>query len=360
MNCILLQKMELPNEISKNILTIGCEYKPVPKGGVAQVQSHYDNLVYSEFKFIANSGSGSKLRKLSIAIGSLLLLIWRCLTDHDIKIVHIHTASYNSFRRSAWFLHIAKLMRRKVILHIHGGGFKDYYATDNEWVSKILNKADGLIVLSEFWKEFFETIVPASRITVVENIIDYPQKQNVEKDGKLHLLFLGLIADAKGIFDLLDVLREHKDELEGRLVLHVGGNGEVDRFNQFVAENKLQDIVVYEGWVSGEKKVNLLNLCDVYILPSYAEGVPISILEAMSYDMAIVASNVGGIPELVNETNGIMFNPGDKDAIYASLKVLLEIPTALDDLKLNASKGVEVHYADEVAKRLEICYNELL
>lgn len=348
--------MKLSKEISKNILTIGCEYKPVPKGGVAQVLQHYDNLVYSDFEFIANSGAGSKLRKLWIAIGSLLMLMWKCLTDCDIKIVHIHTASYNSFRRSAWFVHIAKLMRRKVILHIHGGGFKDYYATDKEWVSKILNKADGLIVLSEFWKAFFETIVPVSRITVVENIIDYPQKREMKKDGKLHLLFLGLIADTKGIFDLLDVLVEHKTEFEERIVLHVGGNGEVDRFNQFIADNKLQDIVVYEGWVSGEKKVDLLNLCDVFVLPSYAEGVPISILEAMSYDMAIVSSNVGGIPELVNETNGIMFNPGDKDAIYASLKLLLDTPEKLDDLKLNASKGVEVHYADVVAKRLEICY----
>lgn len=351
--------MKLSKEISKSILTIGCEYKPVPKGGVAQVLQHYDNLVYPNFKFIANSGEGSKLRKLWIAIGSLLLLIWKCLTDRDIKIVHIHTASYNSFRRSAWFVHIAKLMRRKVILHIHGGGFKDYYATDKEWVSKILNKADGLIVLSEFWKEFFKTIVPSSRITVVENIIDYPQKREMKKDGKLHLLFLGLIADAKGIFDLLDVLTQHKSEFEGRVVLHVGGNGEVDRFNQFVAEHNLGGLVSYEGWVSGDKKVDLLNLCDVYVLPSYAEGVPISILEAMSYDMAIVASNVGGIPELVNETNGIMFNPGDKDAICASLKLLLDTPEKLDDLKRNTSKGVEVHYALNIKQKLNLVYKKI-
>jgi glycosyltransferase involved in cell wall biosynthesis len=352
--------MKLPNEISKNILTIGCEYRPVPKGGVAQVLQHYGNLVYPNFKFIANSGEGSKLRKLWIAITSLLMLMWKCLVDKDIKIVHIHTASYNSFRRSAWFLRIAKMMHRKVILHIHGGGFKDYYATDREWVAKILNKADGLIVLSEYWKEFFKKIVPSSRVVVVENIIDYPQKREVEKDGKLHLLFLGLIADAKGIFDLLDVLREHKGEFNGRLVLHVGGNGEVDRFNKFVAERDLDGLVSYEGWVSGDKKVDLLNLCDLYILPSYAEGVPLSILEAMSYDMAIVASNVGGIPELVNETNGILFNPGDKDAIYQSLKTLLDSSEKLDNLKSNASKGVEVHYADVVEKRLEKIYKELL
>ena len=352
--------MKLPNEISKNILTIGCEYRPTPKGGVAQVICLYDNLIYPKFKFIANSGEGNKFRKLWIAIESLLIMIWRCLVDKDLKIVHIHTASYNSFRRSVWFMRVAQFMHRKVVLHIHGGGFKDYYATDKEWVSKILNKADRLIVLSPFWKEFFDTIVEPSKVYVIENIIEYPQKKSVMKDGRLHLLFLGLIADAKGIFDLLDVLREHKGEFNGRLVLHVGGNGEVDRFNQFVAEHNLGGLVSYEGWVSGDKKVDLLNLCDLYILPSYAEGVPLSILEAMSYDMAIVASNVGGIPELVNETNGIMFNPGDKDAIYQSLNTLLESSEKLDNLKSNASKGVEVHYADVVEKRLEKIYKELL
>ena len=352
--------MKLSNEISKNILTIGCEYKPVPKGGVAQVIYLYDNLIYPKFKFIANSGGGNKFRKLWIAIESLLMMIWRCLVDKDIKIVHIHTASYNSFRRSVWFMRVAQFMRRKVILHIHGGGFKDYYATDKEWISKKLNCADRLIVLSPFWKEFFDTIVEQSKVYVIENIIEYPQKKSVTKDDRLHLLFLGLIADAKGIFDLLDVLREHKEEFKNKLILHVGGNGEVDRFNKFIADNHLRDMVLYEGWVSGDKKVDLLNLCDLYILPSYAEGVPLSILEAMSYDMAIVASNVGGIPELVNDTNGIMFNPGDKDAIYQSLKILLESSEKLDNLKSNASKGVEVHYADEVERGLKILYLNLL
>lgn len=345
---------------SKNILTIGCEYKPVPKGGVAQVICLYDNLIYPKFKFIANSGGGNKFRKLWIAIESLLTMMWRCLVDKDLKIVHIHTASYNSFRRSVWFMRVAQFMRRKVILHIHGGGFKDYYATDKEWVSKILNKADRLIVLSPFWKEFFDTIVEPSKVYVIENIIEYPQKKSVAKDDRLHLLFLGLIADAKGIFDLLDVLREHKGEFNDRLVLHVGGNGEVDRFNKFVAEHDLGSLVSYEGWVSGDKKVDLLNLCDLYILPSYAEGVPLSILEAMSYDMAIVASNVGGIPELVNDTNGIMFNPGDKEAIYQSLKTLLDSSEKLDNLKSNASKGVGVHYADIVEGELKKIYLNLL
>lgn len=352
--------MKLSKEISKNTLTIGCEYKPTPKGGVAQVLSHYDNLIYFQFKFIANSGEGNKFRKLWIAIGSLLMMIWKCLVDKNLKIVHIHTASYNSFRRSVWFMRVAQFMHCKVVLHIHGGGFKDYFITDREWISKALNRADRLIVLSPFWKEFFDTIVEPSKVYVIENIIEYPQKKSVAKDGRLHLLFLGLIADAKGIFDLLDVLREHKDVFSDRLVLHVGGNGEVDRFNKFVVEHDLGGLVSYEGWVSGDKKVYLLNLCDVYILPSYAEGVPLSILEAMSYDMAIVASNVGGIPELVNETNGIMFNPGDKDAIYQSLKTLLESSEKLDNLKSNASKGVEVHYADVVEAELKKIYLNLL
>ena len=78
--------------------------------------------------------------------------------DRKIKIVHIHTASYNSFKRSAWYVSLANFMRKKVLLHIHGGGFKEYYATNPQWISSVLNKCDGIITLSESWKEFFQGV----------------------------------------------------------------------------------------------------------------------------------------------------------------------------------------------------------
>ena len=106
------------------ILSVGCNYKPV-RGGIAQVLDIYDKYIFKEFRFIANSGGGA-FRNVWILLSSIGMLIKQLLGKREIKIVHIHTASYNSFYRSSIFVMLSKLLGRKVILHIHGGGFKDF------------------------------------------------------------------------------------------------------------------------------------------------------------------------------------------------------------------------------------------
>ena len=125
-----------------NILSIGCNYKPV-RGGVAQVLDIYDKYIFKDFRFIANSGGGG-FRNLRILLVSICRLIKQLLSKREIKIVHIHTASYNSFYRSAIFVLLSKVLGRKVILHIHGGGFKDFYKTNPRLIRKILEIADWL------------------------------------------------------------------------------------------------------------------------------------------------------------------------------------------------------------------------
>ena len=131
------------------------------------------------------------------------------------------------------------------------------------------------------------------------------------------LLFLGLLGKNKGIYDLLECIRDHKVEFQGKLKLYIGGNGEIEHVKQLIKEYGIADIVIFEGWVSGDKKIELLNKSDAYILPSYKEGLPISILEAMSYGMPIISTPVGGIPEIVsNGENGYLVEPGNKEDIY--------------------------------------------
>lgn len=87
-------------------------------------------------------------------INALIEVFLRLTIQRRIKIVHIHTASWNSFRRSILFIRLAKMMRRKVVVHIHGGGFKEYYASNPEFVRKYLLMANCVIALSESWREF--------------------------------------------------------------------------------------------------------------------------------------------------------------------------------------------------------------
>lgn len=350
----------LSEKISKNILTIGCSYRN-PKGGIAMVMKNYEDYVFPDFKCVVNSGGKNKFEKLFKGVYGLILMFSKLLFDRKIKIVHIHTASYNSFKRSIWYLRLAKFFRKKVILHIHGGGFKDYYATNPKWISKMLNKSDGIIVLSESWKEYFQTITQHPEIFIVENIVAEPINGEKHKSDKFELLFLGLINPAKGIFDLLEVLKENINEFSGKVLLHIGGNGNVDELKQKIEEYGLSDMVAFEGFVSGDKKTELLQNCDAYILPSYVEGLPISILEAMSYKKPILSTPVGGIPEVVKDgVNGILFDPGDKNAIASAIIKLQQDNNLLKQMEKESYRIIQPHFPDNVISKLEQVYKELL
>lgn len=343
----------------KNILSIGCDYIP-PKGGVAQVMYTYSQEIYSTFHCITNSGAKNAVGKLLQALWGIVHMIIYLIYYNNIRIVHIHTASYKSFIRSSWYLRVAKMIGKKTILHIHGGAFKDYYKTNPKWILKILLKADCIFALTESWNRFFSDELHLPNVVTVQNIIPTPVIKEVDRDERIHLLFLGAINDQKGIFDLLSVINQHRMEWHGKLVLHVGGDQEVERLQYYITEHDLGDLVKYEGWVNGEKKIELLNLMDVFILPSYVEGLPISILESLSYGKPVITTPVGGIPEVVNDTNGFIFAPGDVTALSEILKGIIINPTILKKKSNHAMDSVKSNFPYSITKVLDKTYMNLL
>lgn len=303
------------------MLTVGPDFNP-PKGGIAQVVYNYRHYVFGDdFHFIANSCGGSKVRKAMFALLAVLKMVWELSLKRQIRIVHIHTASYTSFTRSCLYMTIAKAMGRKVIMHVHGGAFRDYYNENKSYVARKLRQCDCVVVLSDFWRRFMTDEVGVSRVEVVNNIIPKPELGAAAVgDGKMHAMFMGLLIHDKGIYDLLDALARIKNELDGRFLLHVCGTGETDAVNARINELGIDCLVSLEGWVSGQAKTRLMNLCQLFVLPSYIEGLPLSILEAMSYKMCIIATNVGSIPELLaNASFGEMIEPGDTDALVRAI-----------------------------------------
>lgn len=341
---------------SNKVLTIGCHCEP-PRGGVAFVLKTYKDCIYSPFRFIANS-KGSLLANLWYLMKSYVQCEWIYKTDKEIEIVHIHTASYNSFKRSVWYIKQAKHHGKKVVCHVHGGGFLEFRKICPEFVDKHLRMCDAIVALSETWRRYFAEELGFKNVYVVNNIIKIPQIVPVEKDGRFHILFLGLISETKGIFDLLEVMRNHKEEWHNRIVLHVGGNGKVDQFKQMVTDYQLDDMVVYEGWVSGEKKASLFNLSDAYILPSYTEGVPISILESMSYGVPVLSTPVGGIPEVIRSgENGILFQPGDKAAMADAINKLLNNKDLCQQMSERELVEAKDYLPESIAEQLDAVYN---
>ena len=352
---------KLSETCCQSVLTVGCNYKH-PKGGIAQVMHTYSKDVYSVFRCVVNSGGNSFLQKLMRAIVATFHTIVLLIIDRRIKILHIHTASYNSFKRSAYWVSLGKFFHKKIVLHIHGGGFKEYYLTNPKWIQSVLDRSDCLIALSDSWKQYFQGELGCKQVSIVENVIPNPIFKAIKQsDDRMHLLFLGLIDEEKGIFDLLEMIAEHKDDLAERILLHIGGLGKVDQLRETIARLQLASCVSYEGFVAGEQKLNLLNLSDVFILPSYIEGLPIAILEAMSYGMPVLSTPVGGIPEVVEHgQNGYLFEPGNKDQMFRSISELLQHPEQVEAMGTISKKLATHDLPKQTKDKLEAIYQQLL
>lgn len=344
---------------SENILTLGPEYKN-PKGGIAQVLYSYKNFVYKDFKHVKSGGGSHIISKLYFFCKGLLLFIIKLLFDGSIKVVHIHTASNSDFKRNSFYAIIAKLFKKKVVLHIHGGGFKDYYNRNKTFVKSILYEVDAIVALSEYWRRFFAEDLQCKNVFVVHNIIPAPNYQPKKEKNIFNLLYLGHIYEKKGIFDLVNVIKEHRDEYLDKLVLHIGGGlYEVDRLLGILEKDNLDNVIKFEGWVSGEVKQKLLNTSDAYILPSYAEGVPISILEAMSYHLPIISTRVGGVPSIVGDENGILVEPGNKLQLKNAIDYLIHSES--QRVKMGeASYKISLDYQPQnVIKELTLLYSKI-
>lgn len=342
---------------ANNILTIGIDYRVV-HGGVAAVENVYSTF-YEPFNHIATVVDYGKMRKLMTFFKAYVKFWWWMLFHREIQIVHVHGSSDASFWRKKLFIDVARLFRKKIVFHCHGSEFQRFANSHLHIVTKTLNKCDCVIALSESWKKWFEDTLHHKNVIVIKNVIPYPYSHPIEHD-KFTLIFLGRLGKRKGIYDLLDVLSEHKDEFAGKIEFLFGGDGDVDEVLSIIKQNGIENIAKYQGWVDGSKKEKILNIADAYILPSYNEGLPISILEAMSYSLPIISTTVGGIPEVLkNRQNGFIMKPGDKAAIYKAINTMMNDKRLCDAMGKDSLEKVKEHLPNYVERQLQNLYDSL-
>jgi len=354
----------IEKQLSERVLTIGECYWDTVYGGIASVLKSYCGC-FETFKFVPSSRKHNWKDKFRYDLGGLFIMGWRLLWDREIKIVHIHTAAGGSFDKHAYYAFLAHLMGKNVVMHCHASRFKVWYEAltkaHQARVLRALLRLDCLIVLSESWRSFFVSIgmVP-DKIRVLNNITSYPEGNRVERiSGEaVRLLFLGEIGSRKGVFDLLEAMSIIHSRFPGIAYLEIGGNKMEKELRDAIHSLSLDDCVRFNGFVSGEDKNKLLRNTDVFVLPSYNEGLPISILEAMSYGCAIISTPVGGIPEVVKD-NGVLVNPGDAKGIADAI-LLLSDPDTCRRMGRLSQEAVKAFYPDAVMSDLKQIYNSLL
>jgi glycosyltransferase involved in cell wall biosynthesis len=348
-----------------HILYVGPDHRN-HRGGIGAVLSIYSKNI-QPFHFIPTLAYKNKFYELFFFAKSLITLIFRLITNRRIRVVHIHGAKDGSILRKFFICFIAKkIFGKKIIFHIHAGGFDEYYKNGGKFYKFIcrflVNNSSALVVLSERWNDFFEQNFKIKKLIVIKNPVEHHPAVELQPSasGIVTFLFLGRIADHKGIFDLVDLVVKEQALMRGKCRFLIGGNHEVDRLKKSIEDGGISDLAEYIGWVQDEEKHKAFSICDYFILPTYEEGMPMTILEAFSYGKPVISTPVGSIPEVVaHNKNGILFNPGDMIALKEIILTAINDKSTYESMKKNASDTAFNYYPESIKKELETLYAEI-
>lgn len=302
------------------VLMIGTN--PASKGGISSVIRMYEQGgVFKNALYLASYTDGGALKKLFHYLFFLGQFLNTLIQKPAIRLIHVHTASYASFTRKSLVVLLAKLFGKKVILHVHGAEFSLFYQKSGffrkKWIAGTLGQCDCIIALSSQWKQDLLAISPQSDVRVLYNptvMKDISFEPGLPHQGEnVKFLFMGRIGKRKGVYDILESMRHvNMPNVE----IHLYGDGEVEQVQTLVDQKGLQNSVKVCGWIDGAHKDTTFRGANVLLLPSYNEGLPISVLEAMAYGLPVLATDVGGIAEAVEEgKNGFLIQPGECKAL---------------------------------------------
>jgi glycosyltransferase involved in cell wall biosynthesis len=266
----------------------------------------------------------------------------------------------------------------KIIIHYHGGYYKQLYNKMNilqKGINRaLLSKIDIMIALSNGLKRLFNDVLESSKIRVCENYVEdssiinedtfIHKVNNIKQKPMIDVLYLSNFIKSKGYMDLLNSVVNLKDE---NVIFHFAGAffNEKDKYDfiQFVEQNNIKNKVKYHGIVKGAEKKQLLQVSDIFVLPTYYpnEGQPISIIEAMGNGLTVISTNHAGIPDIIKEGNGFLVNPKSPSEISQCIRALLNdrskiIEIAKNNRKVTLENFREIHYIN----RLDKIFKEVL
>jgi len=307
------------------------------------------------------------------ALGDLFSFILKLVT-FKYSIIQTST-SLGSFAviRDGLFILAAKLFGVKAIVFFRGWD-ENYEKVLLKKYFKLFKfaffKADTMIVLSSEFKQkltdwgykkeiFVETtIVDESLIEGIDENLILAKYKNFEQ---LNILFLARVEIPKGIYEAIDTFKILKSKYPG-LTFTIAGDGfELEKIKQYAAEKDIKD-VIFLGHVSGEEKKAAFNSGHIYFFPSYTEGMPNSVLEAMAVGLPVVARPVGGLIDVLSDgKTGYETMSKDPEVFAALFEKLISNPELTKKVAIhNHQAAKEKYLLSRVLERLENIYRKYL
>ena len=245
-------------------------------------------------------------------------------------VIHVPTCTGWGFWRNALHIYYARRQGVGVFFHLLGA-IDDFWrngsAVRRFFLRKALDQADIHVVQSDGLRDVTRQFTSAPVLSIYNGV---PTKELIARGGyahsaasakKVRVVNVGLLGHRKGYFDLIEAAKILCPELPDLEFVFVGG-GEVEKFRKLVAEEGLADKITVAGHVDEDEKLRWLQTSDVFAMPSYSEGQPIAILEAMAVGLPVISTTIGSIPEVIEESNGRVIAPGDVPALCNAIREL--------------------------------------
>lgn len=321
--------------------------------------SEYDTKKLKYFKGVKIKHVFTIDKKGLAAVTSSFFAALRCAFSKA-DVVHIHAEG------PAFMTPVLKLFRKRVVVTVHGldwqrdkwsEGFASKYIKAGEKAA--VKYADEIIVLSERVRQYFKDTY--NRDTVfIPNGVGEPEIQSpdiIKKDFALqkddYILFLGRLVPEKGIHLLIDAFKKVKTDK--KLVI-VGGTSDTDDYVEKLHKSAKENRnIIFTGFIQGKALKELFSNSYIYVLPSLLEGMPLSLLEAMSYKNCCVVSDISECTEVVGD-KAVITKKGDTDALTDTLQMLCDNKDIVDSYKNTAQKYIleKYNWDDVVTKTLAL------
>jgi glycosyltransferase involved in cell wall biosynthesis len=250
--------------------------------------------------------------------------------------------------------------------------FTTFYGVEIRWLkqkfpflvkpfSLFINKADTITAISTHTAQELDTITP-KRIEIVPFSAAIGPRKGTIIDAK-EIIFVGRLVERKGVRYLIEALAHVKDKIPHRLVI-IGDGPERTDLEQRVQDLELEDRVIFTGRISDEELYKYYNQCSFIVLPAVydakgdIEGLGVVLLEAMSYAKPAIASNAGGITDIVTDgENGYLVPPGDASALADAIVTLATDQSSSKRMGLRAKQTVDEKFSwNRIVNQLAALY----
>lgn len=321
---------------------------------------------YSE---MSNAGLLRLLFGVLVTLGHLIAFPW-VLIRSKARIIHVCGVSYWPFWENAYYIFMSKLSGCHVTLH-YLGALDLYYTSrgniERALIRMVLRQPEKVILLSEKAYALASTFIPIERLSVIPSNVDVDRfKPNGNKpstkDGIVRVLFVGGVDPfRKGVFDLLEAAASVV-KINPKVRFIMSGGDSFREVEKRWRTLRLQEYIDFIGWIPEEKKVSVYQSVDILALPSHNEGLPYVVIEALASGLPIIATSVGGIPEVViHGENGYIIEPGDSRSLAGYILALAgDSKLRLTMSERNRQRAMERYSTDAALGRLDGLFKQVL